>query len=104
VPDIAGILIRLLISLSCKPGYKSVCPYVSPPIVTTQRLGKSTLIVARQRVGKTVTAATNTHAAIEGSLDASFYTRSVSYEGKLTISSSQNFLFCYEKIKKGRLF
>jgi hypothetical protein len=38
-------------------------------------------IIARQRLGKNVTAATNTHATIE-LLDASFPMRSVSYEGK----------------------
>jgi hypothetical protein len=50
-------------------------------------------IVARQRLGKHVTAATNTHATIEEMLDASFSIRSVSYQGKYAISSSQNFLF-----------
>jgi hypothetical protein len=45
-----------------------LCLYVYPPIV------------ARQRLGKNVTAATNTHATIE-LLDA-FYMRSVSYQGK----------------------
>jgi hypothetical protein len=50
-------------------------------------------IVARQRLGKDVTAATNTHATIEEMLDASFSTRSVSYQRKYVIGSSQNFLF-----------
>jgi hypothetical protein len=58
-----------------------VCVSVSPPIV------------ARQRLGRDVTAVTNTHAAIEELLDASFSMWPVSYQGKQAISSSQNFLF-----------
>jgi hypothetical protein len=50
------------------PSHQSVCLYVYP------------LIVARQRLGKNVTAATNTHATIEELLDASFSIRSVSYQ------------------------
>jgi hypothetical protein len=42
-----------------------VCLYVYPPIV------------ARQQLGKNVTAATNTHATIGELLNASFYMRSV---------------------------
>jgi hypothetical protein len=38
-------------------------------------LGKNCPIVARQRLGRKVTAVTNTHATIEESLDASFSTR-----------------------------
>jgi hypothetical protein len=50
----------------------SVCVFVcSPPIV------------ARQRVGKDVTAATNTHPTIQELLDASFYMRSASYHRKV---------------------
>jgi hypothetical protein len=51
-----------------------------PAIVVTQRLGKNSLIVARQRLDKKVTAATNTHAATEELLDASFSMRSASYK------------------------
>jgi hypothetical protein len=40
------------------------------------------LIVARERPGKTVTAATNTHSTRDGLLDASFPMQSVSYQGK----------------------
>jgi hypothetical protein len=58
-----------------------VCPFVYPPTV------------ARQRLGKNVTAVTNTHATIEELLDASFCMRPVSYQGKEAISSFQNFLF-----------
>jgi hypothetical protein len=43
------------------PSHQSVCLYVYPPH-----------IVARQRLGKNVTAGTNTHATIEELLDASF--------------------------------
>jgi hypothetical protein len=42
------------------PSHQSVCLYVHPPIV------------AKQQLGKTDTAATNTHATIEELLDASF--------------------------------
>jgi hypothetical protein len=63
-----------------KPSHQSLCLYVNPPIV------------ARQRLSKNVTTATNTDAIIEELLDASFSVRSVLYEGKWTFSSSQNFL------------
>jgi hypothetical protein len=56
-------------------------------------------IVARQRLGRNVTAVTNTYATIEELLDASFSMRSVSYQGKQAISSSQSFLFFYVTIK-----
>jgi hypothetical protein len=39
-------------------------------------------VVARQRLGKNVTAATNTHATIEELLNASFSMRSMSYQRK----------------------
>jgi hypothetical protein len=39
-------------------------------------------IVAKQRLGKKVNTATNTHAAIEELLEASFPMRSVLYQGK----------------------
>jgi hypothetical protein len=41
---------------------------------------KSPLIVARQRLGRNVTAVTNTHATIEELLDASFSLWPVSYQ------------------------
>jgi hypothetical protein len=55
------------------PSHQSVCLYVYPPIV------------AKQRLGKNVTAATNTHATIEELLGASFSVGSMSYEGKEAI-------------------
>jgi hypothetical protein len=61
----------------------SVCMYVYPSVV------------ARQRLGKNVTAATNTHAPIEELLDASFSIRSMSCQRKVEISSSQNLLQFY---------
>jgi hypothetical protein len=65
----------------------------NPLIVLRQRLGKNPLIVVRQRLGKNITAVTNTHATIEELLDASFSMWPVSNQGKLAISSSENFLF-----------
>jgi hypothetical protein len=50
--------------------------------VARQRHGKSPLIVARQRLGRIVTAVTNTHATIEESLDVSFSMWPVPYQGK----------------------
>jgi hypothetical protein len=55
---------------------------------------KNPLIVARQRLGRNVTALTNTHATIEKLMNASFSMWPVSYQGK-AISSSQNFLSVY---------
>jgi hypothetical protein len=52
------------------------------PIVARQRLGKNPLILARQRLGRKVTAVTNTHSTIEKLLDASFSMWPVSYQGK----------------------
>jgi hypothetical protein len=54
----------------------------NPLIVPRQRLGKNHPIVARQRLGRNVTMVTNTHAAIEEFLDASFSMWPVSYQGK----------------------
>jgi hypothetical protein len=64
------------------PSYQSVCLYVYPPIVARKRLGKNPLIFAWQRLGRNVTAVTNTQATMEELLDKSFLMRSVSYEGK----------------------
>jgi hypothetical protein len=50
------------------------------------------LIVARQRLGRNVTAVTNTYATIEELLDASFSMWPVSYQGK-------NFLFSTLKME-----
>jgi hypothetical protein len=50
---------------------QSLCLYVYPSIA------------ARQRLDNNVSAATNTHAAIEELLDASFSVRSVSYQRKV---------------------
>jgi hypothetical protein len=43
----------------------------NPLIVTRQPIGKNTPIVARQRLCRNISAATNTHATIEETLDAS---------------------------------
>jgi hypothetical protein len=61
------------------PSHQSVCLYVYP------------LIVARQRLGKNITAETNTQVTIEELLDASFSIWPVSYQGKEAISYSLNF-------------
>jgi hypothetical protein len=53
------------------PSHQSVCLYVCPSIV------------ARQRLGKSVTAAMNTHETIAELLDASFSMRSVWYQRKV---------------------
>jgi hypothetical protein len=47
------------------PCHQAVCLYVYPPLVAGQQLSKNSLIVARKRLGKNVTVATNTHATIE---------------------------------------
>jgi hypothetical protein len=52
------------------PSHLLVCLYVSPPIV------------ARQRFGKNIIAAANTHSTIEEMLDASFFFQFVSRQGK----------------------
>jgi hypothetical protein len=53
------------------PSHQSVCLCVYTPIV------------ARQRLGKIVTEATNTHATIEELLGESFFMRSVTYQRTL---------------------
>jgi hypothetical protein len=53
------------------PSHQSVCLYVYPRVI------------ARQRLGKNVTAETNTHETIEELSDASFSMRSVSYQRKI---------------------
>jgi hypothetical protein len=62
------------------PSHQSVCLYMYPPIV------------ARLRLGKNFTTATNTQAKIEELLVASFSMPSVSYQTKEGDCSSQNFL------------
>jgi hypothetical protein len=69
------------------PSHQSVCLYVYP------------LLVARYRLRKSVTAATYARPTIEELLNASFSMPSVSYQRKVVISSSQNFLF----IKSGTM-
>jgi hypothetical protein len=72
------------ISWHLSPAHKylpSLCLYMYPTLAATQRLRKN------------VIAATNTHATIDESLDASSSMRSVLYQGKYAISSSQNVLF-----------
>jgi hypothetical protein len=70
-----------------KKSLPSVCVSVCVSLAT---------IVARQRLSRNVTAVTNAHATIEELLDTSFSMRSVSYQGKWAISSSENFLFVLE--------
>jgi hypothetical protein len=53
-----------------------------PLIVARQRLSKTPPIIARQRLGRYVSAVTNTHARIEELLDALFSLWPVSYQGK----------------------
>lgn len=53
------------------PSHQSVCLYEYSPIVV------------RQRLGKNISEATNTHAKAEYLLDAAFSLRSVSYQGRV---------------------
>jgi hypothetical protein len=62
------------------------------PIAARERLRKNSPIVSRQRLGKHVSTATNTQEIIGDLLDAPFSMRTVSYQGKYVISSSQNSL------------
>jgi hypothetical protein len=62
------------------PSHQSVCLHLHSPTVVMQRLGKN------------VTAATNTH-AVEELLDASFPVMSCRMTGKQVISFSLNLLF-----------
>jgi hypothetical protein len=60
----------------------SVCVSAYPLTVDRQRLRKNPRIVARKRLGRKVSAVTNTHAVMEELLDASFSMWPVSYQGK----------------------
>jgi hypothetical protein len=62
--------------------------YICEPIITCVYPS----IVARQRVGRNVTTAMNTHATVEKFLDTSFYRRPVLYQ-KNEGCSSQNLFF-----------
>jgi hypothetical protein len=53
------------------PSYRPQCLHVYPPVVS------------RQRLGKNVSVATNTHATVEQLLEASFSMRCVSYQRKV---------------------
>jgi hypothetical protein len=53
----------------CMCARACVCPFILP-------------IIARQRLGRNVTAVTNTHTTIEELLDASFLVLPLSYQGK----------------------
>jgi hypothetical protein len=64
------------------PSHQSVCLYAYPPIIAGQGLVKNSPIVTRQRLGKHVPAAINTHAKIEELLDTSFSMRCRLYGGK----------------------
>jgi hypothetical protein len=59
-----------------------VCVSVYLYIVARHQLNKNPPVVPRQRLGRNVTAVTNTHATIEELLDASFSIWPVSYQGK----------------------
>jgi hypothetical protein len=59
------------------PAFISTAYFINP-----SRQSVYPFIVARQRLGKNVTAATNAHATTEELLDASFSIRFVSYERK----------------------
>jgi hypothetical protein len=61
--------------------HQYVCLHVYPPIV------------ARQLLGKNVTATTNTHATIEELLDASFYMRSLSYQSRRLVLPRTSFFY-----------
>jgi hypothetical protein len=65
------------------PSNQSVCLNMYPAIV------------ARQWLGKNVTAATNTHATIEELLVASFSMWAVSYRGKVGYSLLPELLVCF---------
>jgi hypothetical protein len=58
------------------------------------------LIVVRQRLGKNVPAATNTHATREELLDASFSMRSVSYQMKIGDKFFLEHIVCIKKVKR----
>jgi hypothetical protein len=59
-----------------------LCVSLILPFVARQRLGKSTLIVAGQRLGRNVAAVTNIQATIEELLDASFSLWPVLFQGR----------------------
>jgi hypothetical protein len=60
-----------------------VCVCVCIPLIfARKRLDKNPFSVTRQRLGRNVTAVTNTHATMEELLDASFSMWPVSYQGK----------------------
>jgi hypothetical protein len=61
----------ILTAYFINPAHQSTCLYVYP------------LIVAKQRLGKHVPAATNTHSTREELLDASFSVRSMSYQRRV---------------------
>jgi hypothetical protein len=73
----------------------SVCVFVYPLSLLGNGLVKNHLTIAGQRLGRNVTAATNTHVTIEELLDASFSLCPVSYQGTQAIISSHNFLFLF---------
>jgi hypothetical protein len=73
----------ILTAFFINPFCQSVGLYVYPPVVDKQRLGKN------------VTAATNTDATIEELLDASFSLRSLSYERKVGDKFFPEFLVSY---------
>jgi hypothetical protein len=78
---------------NCIP-HKSLPPVCVSVCVARQWLSKNPPIIARQRLGKSVTVATNTHTTMEELLDALLSMWSM-YQRKQAIRSSQNFLFSF---------
>jgi hypothetical protein len=59
------------------------------------------LLVARQRLGKNITAATNTHATIEELFDASFSVRCLSYQSRRLVPTRTFFIVLHVKEDPG---
>jgi hypothetical protein len=66
---------------------------MSIPMVARERLGKSPLIAAKQRLGKNIPTSKNTNSAIEVLLEPSFPLRSVLYQGKQDLLLIITFLY-----------
>jgi hypothetical protein len=67
------------------------------PLIVTQWLGKSPPIIAGQRLGRNVTAVTNTHAIIEELLDPAFSVfsmRSLSKESRRLVLPRTSCILC----------
>jgi hypothetical protein len=68
--------------MSSRCSVSSVCLCESPLSLLGNRSVKKSLTVARQRLGRNITAVTNTHATIEELLNASFSVWPMLYQGK----------------------